>query len=410
MTEKCPCNPCTCDGNPPITKKFKYDYETCPNRVGTGSFKWDKWSPDVIPMWVADMDIISPPAIIEGLKKRVAHGVFGYGHETKGLADVTVKWMKRMHGWDIKPEWLVFVPGIVSGFNIFIRAIGEPDDEHICMTPCYPPFFQAPGNNAQKFVGVPLACDEKTHKFFIDFDALEKAVTPKTRSLILCHPHNPTGRDWTVEELGKLQDFVVKHNLYVISDEIWASFELDTKHVPFGMVGTKVAERTATFMAPSKTFNIAGLSCSVGIIPGEELRKKFNKAMNGIVPHVNCIGLSAAEVAFGGECDEWLSGLLDHLRANLDIVEETLARMPKIHWHRPEATFLVWADVRDAFPEGVNEKNLEEYLSKEFKLGISDGAEYGAPGWIRLNIGCPTKRLVEAMHRLEQAFFKSSQI
>lgn len=409
-SEKCPCNPCTCKGDPEISKKYKYDYETCPCRVNTGCFKWDRWDPDVIPMWVADMDVLSPPAIIEGLQKRVSHGIFGYGHETKELIDITVKWMKRIHDWDIKPEWLVFVPGIVSGFNIFIRAIGEPNDEHLCNTPCYPPFFQAPENNKQIFVNVPLICDKDTHKFYIDFEALEKAVTPKTRSLILCHPHNPTGRDWTAEELSKIQDFIEKHNLYIASDEIWAEFELSTKHIPFGKIGTKVEDKTVTFMAPSKTFNVAGLSCSVAIIPNEDLRKKFNSAMNGIVPHANCLGLCAMEIAFGGECDDWLKGLLDHLRANLDIVEKTLEKMPKIKWCRPEATYLVWIDVRDAFPEGVDEKNLDEYLAKEHRLGISDGAGYGAPGWIRFNIGCPTKRLVEAMKRFENAFFKSSQI
>lgn len=408
--KKCPCCPCTCHGDPSVSKDYKYDYETCPNRTGTACLKWDKWGPDVIPMWIADMDLISPPAIIEGLQKRIAHGVFGYTHETTELKNTVVNWMKRIHDWDIKPEWLVFVPGIVSGFNIFIRAVGGPEDEHLCNTPCYPPFFQAPENNNQKFVGVPLKCDSETHYFTIDFDALEKAVTPKTRSLILCHPHNPTGRDWTADELSKLQDFVVKHNLYIASDEIWAAFEITSKHIPFGKVGTQVANRTVTFMAPSKTFNIAGLSCSVAVIPDEALRTKFNKAMNGIVPHTNCMGLFAAEIAFGGECDDWLKGLLDHLRANLEIVAKTLEKMPKIKWHRPEATYLVWVDVRDAFPEGVNEKNLEEYLSKEHKLGISDGAEYGAPGWIRFNIGCPTKRLVEAMKRFEDAFFKSSQI
>ena len=361
-------------------------------------------------MWIADMDIISPPAILEGLQKRIAHGVFGYGHETKKLEEITVGWMKRMYDWDIKPEWLVFIPGVVTGFNVFIRAVGEPGNEHLCNTPCYPPFFQAPENNEQTFVNVPLACDKDTKKFFIDFDALEKAVTPKTRSLILCHPHNPTGREWTVEELEKIQDFVVKHNLYVVSDEIWAAFTLEGKHTPFAKVASKAASKTVTLMAPSKTFNIAGLCCSTAIIPDEELRNKYIRAARGIVPHVNCIGLYAAELAFGGECDEWLKGLLDHLRANLDIVEESLKKMPKIHWHRPEATFVVWVDVRDAFPEGVNEKNLEDYLAKEHNLGISDGAEYGSPGWVRLNIGCPTVRLVEAMKRFESAFFKSSQL
>ena len=397
-------------------------FESCPERAGTGCEKYDAWAAGVTPMCVADMDVRCCPAILDALAARVRdHGVLGYAHATPGLVQAAVGWLKRQHGWDVQPEWLVWFPGIVSGMNAFVRAVGllhagQGECSALVHVPAYPPFLSAPANQQQRLVKVPLRCDVGADgqqlRYEIDWDALERAVDPSCRCYILCNPHNPTGRQWTAAELRQLAAFCERHGLYVLSDEIWADLVLGERpHVPFATVvaGTPLERRVATMVAPSKTFNIAGLGCSVGIIPDPELRAAFKRASAGIVPGVNCLGLVAAEAAWGGACDAWHRGLLAHLRRNLALVEQTLRRCPRVRWSHPEATFVVWIDPRAAYPPGVDESSVVDWLAREHKIGLSNGSWFDQPGWLRMNIGCPTATLQSVLARFEQAFGSSKQ-
>jgi len=400
-------------GTPSKCEPCEQDFETCPTRVGTGCIKYDTWKNDVIPLCIADMDVRCSPKILDALAARIQHGVLGYGHETDELTKIAIGWLKRHYDWDVKPEWLMWFPGIVSGMNAFIRTVGriysdEKELSTLVHVPAYPPFLAAPEYQRQKLVKVPLKCTTEGQllKYEIDWDAFERSIDKTCHCFIFCNPHNPTGRQWTDEEMRKLAEFCEKHNLYVLSDEIWADLVLEGSHSPFAKVvaGTPLEKRTVTMMAPSKTFNIAGLGCSLGIIPDKELRDVFMGSIAGIVPHINCLGLVAGQVAWGGECDAWHMALLDHLRHNLSLVEDTLKRCPKVRWSHPQATFVVWIDPHDAYPEGVDEKNLVEWLANEHHIGMSSGAFYDSPGWIRMNIGCPSSTLKKALEHLEKAF------
>lgn len=405
MTSGTPKHECTDD-----------DFESCPPRAGTGCFKYDSWEKGVIPLCVADMDVRCSQEILDTLAARVEHGVLGYGHETAALTQAALGWLKRQYDWDVAPEWLVWFPGIVSGMNVFLRAVGRlhaADSEVAAMVhvPAYPPFLTAPEQQRLRLVKVPLRCTsvegkEQELHYEIDWEVFEQSVDAACRCYILCNPHNPTGRQWTDAELRELAAFCERHGLYVLSDEIWADLVLEGAHTPFAklVAGTPLAARVVTTMAPSKTFNIAGLGCSLGIIPDAALRAQFVAAAAGIVPHINCLGLAAAETAWGGACDAWHAGLHAHLRRNLALVEGTLARCPRVRWSHPEATFVVWIDPRAAYPPGVREDNVVAWLAREHHIGLSDGKDYGQPGWVRLNFGCPTKTLVTALAEFEKAF------
>jgi cystathionine beta-lyase len=399
-------------------------FEECPDRRPTCTYSYDRYGHDVLPFWVADCDVLSPAAVRAALTSRVTHGVFGYTHAGPALKQTVVDWMRRRHGWLIDPEWVSFIPGIVCGINVFVRTFA-PGAAHIVNTPAYPPFLSAPANHkhqSQHLITVPLAQEEAadgTWRWTIDFEALEKAVVSsvpdqqgsrRAASFILCHPHNPTGREWTVAELERIAEFCRRHDLVVLSDEIWADLVLDGKHVPFLKACPAMADRTVVLMAPSKTFNVAGLGCSVAIIPDQKLREAYGAAEAGIVPHVNLLGLAACEAAWGGECDKWLDdGLLPHIRANRKLLEKTLTRLPRLRYIRPEATYLGWIDARNALPKGVTAEGLAKWLMEKYKIGLGDGTEFGAPGFLRFTLGVPTKMLTEGLLRFEAAFNDSAK-
>eukprot|EP00727_Mastigamoeba_balamuthi_P006125 m51a1_g2131 putative aspartate aminotransferase (414) ;mRNA; r:1704499-1706190 len=396
-------------------------YNACPDRHGTFCIKWDRWAGvepankaagGVIPMWVADMDLLSPEPVVRAIEQRASHGVFGYTFEASQLSQCAAEWLHRRHGWDVRPEWLVWIPGIVCGINIFVRSLSKPGEKvtHLCHTPAYPPFLAAPGNHeGHSLVKLPLRLDDKTNRWHMDIDAIDKAaVEHGAKSFILCHPHNPTGRDWTLEELNALADVCERRDLVVLSDEIWADLVVEPgrRHVPFAKACPRMAKRTITCLAPSKTFNIAGLGCSVAVIEDETLRANYARAACGIVPHVNLLGLSATKAAWGGECDAWVDGLQEHLRANRDAIARALAEVPAVRWSLPEATYLFWIDVRAALPDGVTPEGVAQWLVEQHGVGLSDGVEFDAPGWLRINYGCPAPRLAEALRRIVRAFSK----
>lgn len=386
------------------------DFENCPERQATSSISYIRFPSDVLPLWLADMDCRSPEAITEALRTRVDHGVFGYTGTSLALRSTAVSWLRRRHGLDVEPSWLVFIPGIVCGINLFVRAFGNPGDSHLVNTPAYPPFLGAPANHGQRAVIVPLARSADGTMWKTDVRALEQAIDATTRSLFLCHPHNPTGRDWSVPELEEIAELCKRRNLVVMSDEIWADVVLDGKHVPFLKAVPSIADRLVMFTAPSKTFNVAGLGCSLAVIPDAGLREKFARAASGIVPHVNIFGLTACEAAWGGRCDDWIDqGLLPHLRKNRALLEQTLARLPKIGYTRMEATYLAWVDVSGVLPEGVTPGNASKWLAEKHKIGLGDGTEFGTPGWLRITMGVPSAMFEEGLRRFEAAFAARSK-
>ena len=369
-------------------------FDTPPDRRDSDSIKWGKYAGrDILPLWVADMDFAAPPAVLAALHRRIEHGVFGYGGPWPSLTESVLAHLQGEYGWSIEPEWLVWLPGLVTGLNVACRAV---DGEVLTATPIYPPFLSAPHFSGRKLNRVDLALDNNRWQW--DMAAVQQATTAATRLFLFCHPHNPVGRCWSRDELLALADYAERNDLVVCSDEIHCGLILDAdkRHIPFASLSPAAAQRSITLLAPSKTFNIPGLGCAFAVIPNPALRRRFEQAMHGIVPHVNVLGLAACEAAFrhGGD---WHRDLIAYLRGNRDRVAATMASLPGVRMAPVEATYLAWIDVRDlrlAKPAAHFEAH---------GIGLSDGADFGAPGWLRLNFGCPRATLDEALSRFERA-------
>jgi len=374
-----------------------YDFDTPVERRRTASLKWEKYSGrDIIPLWVADMDFRSPPAVISALKQRVDHGVFGYSIAPEELVEVVVAMLESKYAWQVQPEWLVWLPGLVSGLNIACRAVGQPGEDVMTAVPVYPPFLTAPGHFRRNLIKVALK--EQNNRWQFDFDRMEQSLTAKTRLFMLCNPHNPVGRVYQREELAALAAICCKHDIVICSDEIHCDLILEPgrRHIPTAALDPEVAARTITLMAPSKTYNVPGLGCAFAVIAGKNLRQQFKNAMAGIVPGVNALGYTAAWAAFA-EGDDWQAALLDYLRGNRDAVAQAVDRMPELSLAPVEATYLAWIDVRQA---GL--KNPFAFFEKA-GVGLQDGIEFDGPGFMRLNFGCPRSLLQEALRRMAAA-------
>lgn len=381
---------------------MNFDFDAVIDRADTDSVKWAKYAArDIIPLWVADMDFAAPPPVVEALRQRVDHGVFGYNQPTRSQIEAAIGYVARKFGWAIDPEWLVWLPGLVSGLNVACRAVGAEGDAVFTATPIYPPFLSAPKFSGRRVASVPLVRDSAG--WLWDFAAVDAALkTSQAKLFLLCHPHNPTGRVWTEDELWQVALLVEKHNLVVCSDEIHNDLILSPSRQRrlFATLGPELAARTITLMAPSKTFNIPGLGCAFAIISDADLRRRFRHAMHGIVPHVNALGMVATEAALS-LCDDWQAALLEYLRGNLRAVERAVAAAPGLDMRPVEATYLAWIDAREfAADAGV------EHPARWFEqhgLGLSDGADFGAPGFVRLNFGTRRALLDEALARLGAA-------
>jgi cystathionine beta-lyase len=384
-----------------MKKEELFDFDTLVERRGTASLKWDRYKGrDIIPLWVADMDFQSPPAVINALKQRVAYGVFGYTIPPDELNEVVVGMLASNYDWIVKPEWLVWLPGLVCGLNVTCRAAGEDDDDVMTAVPVYPPFLTAPGNSRRNLIKVPLK--EIDNRWEFDFDRIEKSITDKTRLFILCNPHNPIGRAFTREELSTLADICHKHDIVICSDEIHCDLILDRDkiHIPTATLNAEAAARTITLMAPSKTFNLPGLGTAFAVISEKNLRRRFKKAMAGIVPGVNALGYTAARAAFA-ECADWHAALLEYLRGNRDTVAQAVRRIPRLSMAPLEATYLAWIDMRATGLE--NPAVFFEHAG----VGLQDGAEFDGPGFVRLNFGCSRILLEKALQRMTAAMEKS---
>lgn len=379
----------------------QFDFDTPIDRLGTASEKWDRYAGrDIIPLWVADMDFRSPPAVIEALHQRVEHGVFGYTSPPHELIASVLEMLRREYDWQVREEWLVWLPGLVCGLNVACRAVGERGDGVVTFTPVYPPFFTAPRNAGRDLITVPL-CDVG-NRWEMDLEALERAITPRTRLLLFCSPHNPVGRVWSRGEQQALLELAERHDLVVCSDEIHAGLVLDEdkQHIPFAALSAEAARRTVTLHAPSKTFNIPGLGCSFAVIPDQGLRRSFRHAMAGIVPHVNLLGYAATLAAYR-DGEAWHQALLAYLRANRDLVAREIAGIPGLKTWPVESTYLAWIDAR-----GLDVADPARFF-EEAGVGLSDGTPFGAPGFVRLNFGCPRSLLNRALERMHSVVSKN---
>lgn len=380
---------------------MRYNFDALPDRKSTESIKWHYFDEDVLPMWIADMDFVSPEPVVRALQERVAHGVFGYAGEIRGLSELLVERMASRYGWTIAAEDLVFVPGVVTGINMAAHAFVGRGGGLLIQPPVYMPFLGI-ARNVQAIRQEAQLCWQPGGRYTVDWNAFEAAITEQTRMFLLCNPHNPVGRVFSREELQHMADICLRHNLLICSDEIHSDLVFDGHaHVPVASLSPEIARRTITLMAPSKTFNIAGLSCSFAIIQDPELRSQFVKGQQGLVHGVNLLGLVAAHAAYAGG-QEWLDQLLEYLKGNRDLLTRFVREeMPGVSVFSAEGTYLAWLDCREA---GLTQHAGETFLKKA-RVGLNDGEAFGAggEGFVRLNFGCPRPMLLEALERMKRA-------
>jgi cystathionine beta-lyase len=371
-----------------------YDFDTVIDRRGTNSEKWNKYQdPGILPMWLADMDFRSPPAVMEAMHERVDHGIFGYTDVPDELIQVVLHMLQTQYRWHVEAEEIVWLPSLLSGLNVACRTVGEHADQVLTATPIYPPFLSTPGHLGRVLKIVPLV--RNSGRWTFDLDRMARAITDRTRLLLLCNPHNPVGTSYSEEELGAIAELCEKHDVTICSDEIYCSLILEQgrRHVPTATLDKQVAQQTITLMSPGKTFNLAGLECAFAVVQNADLRQRFCDAMDGIVPHVNIMGLVAALAAYRDGW-EWHAQLLEYLRVNRDLVTEAIGRMPRLSVSRVEAAYVAWIDARE-----LEVANPAEFMARA-GVGLADGARFGGPGFLRLSFGCPRATLQEALRRI----------
>lgn len=388
---------------------MKFNFDIVPDRENTASVKFDKRDEvfckhDIIPMWIADMDFEVAPCISEALTKRAKHPNYGYAFRDDETTKNVIGWVERRNGWKIKEEWLSFTPGVVSGLVFGIEAFSEKGDGVVIQPPVYPPFSEVIELNGRKLLNNPLKLVDG--KFTIDFEDLDKKLA-EAKILLLCNPHNPTGRVYTEEELRKIGELCVKHDIYILSDEIHSDLTFaPNKHLHIAALSPEFAKRTVTMIAPSKTFNVAGLASSVAITPDKETCKKFCEAIQRVhVGSGNIFGNVAMSAAYGGG-EEWLDQLLVYLKGNIDYVTDYIAEhMPLIKTYETEGTFLMWLNFSGL---GMDCDKLADFMVEQAHIGMNSGRDYGEEGCkhMRLNIGTSRALIEKAMKQLHEAYNK----
>jgi cystathionine beta-lyase len=396
-----------------LTKKIEerifsmsYNFDEYIERRNTKSIKWDGMKDifgtnDALPMWVADMDFLSPPAVVDAIVKRAEHGVYGYTLKDDRFYNSFIKWVEKRHDWKIKKEWVTAAPGVVSALALSILAFTKPGDEIILQPPVYYPFFRIVSGLNRKIVYNPLLFENG--RYTMDFEDLKNKINEKTKMLILCSPQNPTGRVWTAAELTELGNICKENGVIIASDEIHADIVYkEYKHVPIASL-SDFSDLTITFMAPSKTFNVAGLNTAMAITSNEELLKGFSTMLENMGLGIgNVFGITASEAAYeSGE--GWLEALIDYLKRNLDFLKSFVKeRMPQVKVVEPEGTYLVWLDFRAL---NLDDQELRSLMLEKAKVALDDGYIFGigGSGFQRLNIATPRKLLKEGLERIEKA-------
>jgi cysteine-S-conjugate beta-lyase len=380
-----------------------YNFDTLIDRRSTDSIKWNMYAEDVLPMWVADMDFPAPQAVTKAIQERAAHGIFGYMLDSLELRALIIERLKRLYNWEVKSEEILFIPGVVPALFLMGKAYARLGDNILMQTPVYPPFLGAPAAFEQGVNNVPLVYIREGNRirYEIDFDQFEAAINPQTKVFMLCNPHNPIGREFTPDELIRLAEICQKHNVVICSDEIHSDLMLDgTHHTPTASLAPEIAANTITLMAPSKTFNLAGLGCSFAIVQNKDLHNKLAAAMMGLMPFVNIFGFVAATAAYRDGIG-WLESLLGYLTANRDYVCDYVEKhLPGIALTKPQGTYLSWLDCRD-----LKLDDPYQFFIDHAKVAFSDGKMFGeeGQGFVRMNFACPRPTLTEALDRIREA-------
>ncbi len=386
-----------------------YDFDRIVERRDTDSNKWRKYGPDVLPLWVADMDFPSPEPVVRALRERVEHAVFGYGYGVETVTELQEVFADRLatlYGWRVSAEAVVLVPGVIPGFNVAARTLAAAGDGLLLTLPLYPPLLRVPGN-----VGLTMDAADLVRaadgRYEVDGDALARAVTPRTRAFILCNPHNPVGRVWRTEELLRMAELCLARDVAIIADEIHCDLVFSGhRHVPIAALDPAIAARTVTLMAPSKTWNLAGLKCGLAVIPNPALREKFVAARVDMVHTVNILGYTAALAAYR-DGQPWLDELLPYLEANRDFVVDYVRKhLAGVGVAPPEATYLAWLDCRQA---GIPGGDPFTFFLKQARVALNDGATFGrgGEGFVRLNFATPRAILAEGLDRMRDALAAS---
>lgn len=358
---------------------------------------------ELLPMWVADMDFSPPTSVIEKLKERMDHGVFGYTIANENTAQAIVDWTNNRHGWEIRPEWILYSPGVVPSIGMAIQAFTEVGDKVLLQSPVYTPFFNMIENNMREVVNSPLQL--VNGRYEIDFADFEEKLKSGVKLFLLCSPHNPGGRVWKKEELVKIAELCKKYDVLIAADEIHADIIFEPHHhFPLASLDPAYQDFVVTFMAPSKTFNLAGLQASFIVAPNEEMRKKLTIIQQTLnLTSLNTFGMIAMEAAYR-DGEEWLNECIAYIEGNINMIDEEISRsLPELDVMRPEGSYLVWIDCRKT---GLNDQQLRESLLEKAKLAVNFGASYGkgGEGFIRLNPACHRSIVEEGLERLKIAF------
>ena len=385
-----------------------YDFDKIVDRTGSGDLKHEVLAErygraDLLPLWVADMDFETPEFITDALRRRLEHSLFGYTVEPKDYWPTVQKWIKDHHGWDVKREWLSYIPGIVKGIGMVINVFTKPDEKVIIQPPVYHPFHLTPEGNGREVVYNPLK-ENSDGSYSMDFDNLEEVADDKCKVLILSNPHNPAGIVWDKDTLARLAEFCYDHNILVISDEIHCDMALwGNTHVPFATASDKAAQCSITFGAPSKTFNIAGIVSSYSIIPNDEIRNRFYTWLAANELNEAPMFSPIATIAAFKNGEQWRKAMLHYVEQNIIFMEEYCkTHLPKIKPLRPEASFLVWLDCRAL---GLNHEQLIDLFVNKAHLALNDGEMFGkgGAGFMRVNVGTPRAILTKALEQLTEA-------
>jgi cysteine-S-conjugate beta-lyase len=378
-----------------------YNFDQVIPRRESDSIKWNFYDPDVLPLWVADMDFPAPTPVIQALRGRVEHGVFGYTEFDCDLYAAIIERLERLYAWQVEEDQILLFPGVMNAVHLTELAVTQPGEAVLVQTPVYPYIYKAPLTTGRIRQTMELT-RTADGTYAIDFDAFEAAITPETRLFILCNPHNPVGRVFRRDELERLADICLRHHILICSDEIHCDLLYPGHiHTPIAALSPEIAQSTLTMMAPSKTFNLAGLQCSFAIIQSPELRKQIRAARMGLTGGANLMGQLAARTAYlHGQ--EWLDELLVYLQANRDFLVESIRHdFSTLHMGQLEGTYLGWIDCRESGIPG----NPAEFFLKEARLGFSDGATFGpgGEGFVRFNFGCPRPLIAQALQQMQAA-------
>ncbi|WP_433744043.1 MalY/PatB family protein [Falsibacillus pallidus] len=386
---------------------MKINFDEQINRQNTSSVKWDALKnvfgkEDLLPMWVADMDFRPPSAVIDALKERLEHGMFGYTFVPDHASASIQEWVLKRHGWNIDTEWIMYSPGVVPALGMAIQALTEPGDRILVQSPVYTPFFNMVKENNRELVNCPLVLEDD--RYNIDFEAFEETVKQDVKMFLLCNPHNPGGRVWSRDELVKIAEICKKHGVLIVSDEIHSDLVMPPhKHVPLASIDPSYGNIAITCTAPSKTFNLAGLQASSMIIPNPDLREKMAalQKQQGFFT-LNAFGIIGMEAAYR-HGEDWLDELLDYIGGNIALVEQFIEKeMPDVKVMKPDGGYLIWIDCSRL---GLSDEEVRDKLINEGSLALEPGTKYGlgGEGFVRMNIACPREMVQEGLNRMKKA-------